>query len=286
MKRYFWGLISLCVLGLLGYFIVQNPHTELVIILKPWEIHASVWFVLFGLAWIGLLWGLLMKGLRYISGWHQAWLNWQRGKKQQAQQKHNTQGLIAYLEGRFGEAQLLLSQTANQQSLPALNYLLAAQSAHAVGDSNTRDQLLQKAELALPEAEYGLSYLQADYHLQDGRSELSLPILEAMHENKPHDLRVVKMLISLYEHSAQGEKLLNLLSGKATPNLRKELGDRLVNDLEDKAAHWLSLQHQQDDPKTLQKCVSLLPKRLRKNNRWLALHFPGIPASKCLSLFQ
>ncbi len=156
---------------------------------------------------IGIVKGLL-KTKSNIAGWANS-------KRKQRGLNRTTQGLIAFVEGRWDFARRSLSKAADNSSTPLINYLFAARASSQVGDSKAVDGFLKQAELSTEGAEVAIGLTQAELQIQNKQYEQALATLLRVKKRDSHHNLVLKLLTRVYRELCDWESLLNLI-----PSLR------------------------------------------------------------------
>ena len=86
--------------------------------------------------------------LRWFGSTRRNVAGWASEKKRKRGLNRTTQGLVAFVEGRWDFARRSLEKAASSSSTPLVNYLFAARASSAIGDVKAVDGFLKKAELS------------------------------------------------------------------------------------------------------------------------------------------
>lgn len=132
-----------------------------------------------------------------------------------AAQKTN-EGLIAFLEGNWGEASKLLKSSAVHASTPIVNYLAAAHAANEHGSHKEAQELLKKAYSHTKDSEFAIGIAKAQLELDQNQLESCLATLIRLKAQKPHHPFVLKLLRMVYTRLEDWRQLLQII-----PELRK-----------------------------------------------------------------
>jgi len=162
------------------------------------------------------------------------------GKSGQQKAKQNTEkGLIALLEGNWGNANKLLSRSANKSNSPIINYLAAAHAANELGQTKDAEQLLKKAYDSTPDSEFAVGIAQAQIQLQQEQYEPCLATLLRLKKQQENHPFILKLLKSVYLKLEDWQQLLALI-----PALRKNtiVSDKKLKELEAMAWNRLFIQ--------------------------------------------
>ena len=168
----------------------------------------------------------LLRALRMLFSTRSGMLAWAKNRRQQRGLNRTTQGLIAFIEGRWDIARKALAKSADNSSTPLINYLFAARASSAVGDAKAVDDFLKKAELSTRGADVAISLTQAELQIHNGQYEQALATLLRAKKIASHHPVVLASLIKVYRQLNDWDSLLTML-----PVLQKH-GVLSKNDIE------------------------------------------------------
>jgi HemY protein len=196
-----------------GYILISIAHYTIEMSVVTAAIIAVVFYFL-----LLLTEGLLSRLFSVRSGLRGWWQN--RGYAKAQRQTHK--GITALMEGEYQRAEHLMMRSAEQSDLPLLNYLSAAEAAHAQGEYQKRDDYLQKAGELDPQSQLAIQLTQIRLLQDQGEWQQSRDLLEQLRQRWPHHPQILQRLQAVYQalHAWQAE--LELL-----PLLRKQ---QLLND--------------------------------------------------------
>ena len=115
--------------------------------------------------------------LRSLFSTRRGVLGWAKNQRQQRGLNRTTQGLIAFVEGRYDYARKSLDKAASNASTPLVNYLFAARASSAMGDAKAVDTYLKQAELSTEGADVAIGLTQAELQIHNGQYEQALATL-------------------------------------------------------------------------------------------------------------
>ena len=148
-------------------------------------------------------------------------LRWRSGRKARAARSQTVRGLLVMAEGRWEDAEKLLSDVADDVETPLINYLNAARAAHELGEHSKRDAYLKRAHETTPGAKFAVTLTQAEFNIADGRYEQALASLLNLRGRAPKHRAVLEMLVECYEAlgdwQALGQMLSDLKKHKVLP---------------------------------------------------------------------
>ncbi|GGK84300.1 heme biosynthesis HemY N-terminal domain-containing protein [Amphritea balenae] len=216
MKRLFILLLVLMFAGAwVGQMMIQDSgYTLLAYGQTTIEMSMWVFVVLLIALFLALHWGLNLLNSSLKSGTRLRL--WSGGRSQRIAQAKTLKGLIALSEGNWWKAQRLLSQSADKNSLPLINYIAAARAAQEQGSEATCDELLQKALASTPGAEVAVGVIQAQTQLSRGQLEPCLATLLSLRKKAPKNTYVMKLLREVYIQLCDWHALQQLI-----PELRR-----------------------------------------------------------------
>ena len=154
--------------------------------------------------------------LRSLFSTRRGVLGWARSQRQQRGLNRTTQGLIAFVEGRWDFARKSLDKAAGNASTPLINYLFAARASSAMGDAKAVDTYLKQAELSTEGADVAIGLTQAELQIHNGQYEQALATLLRAKKLASHHPVVLNLLQQVYRQLNDWDSLLKLL-----PAMRK-----------------------------------------------------------------
>lgn len=139
-----------------------------------------------------------------------------RGKRRRKAREQTLQGVRAIFEGRWSDAEALLTTAAKRSDSPVVNYLAAAMAAQELGAIERRDQHLQQAHISTPDADIAVGLTEARLHLRSGHYELAHGVLLQLDRLAPRHAPALKLLQHVQRRLGEWEALARLL-----PRLQK-----------------------------------------------------------------
>lgn len=153
----------------------------------------------------------LVVALRMVFSTRRGVLAWAKNRRQQRGLNRTTQGLIAFIEGRWDIARKALTKSADNSSTPLINYLFAARASSAIGDAKAVDDFLKKAELSTQGADVAIGLTQAELQIHNGQYEQALATLLRAKKIASHHPVVLASLAKVYRQLNDWDSLLKLL---------------------------------------------------------------------------
>lgn len=136
---------------------------------------------------------------------------WWRKRGYQKAQRQTQKGVTALAEGEYQRAESLMLRSAAQSDLPMLNYLSAAEAAHAQKAFDKRDDYLQKAAEADPQAQLAIRLTQARLLQDQGEWQQSRELLEELKGRWPRHPQILQRLQAAYAALADWQAEIELL---------------------------------------------------------------------------
>lgn len=217
-------LLALAVGGAIAVWVARDPG-YLLIAYDGVTLETSVWFALLCALVLGgalLLIAFVGGRLRRAGATVATRAGQRRAKRAGAKAQRGTM-LLA--EGRWREAIDHLLSSAAASATPLANYLGAARAANLLGNHDERDDILDRAAKALPEAAFVLELTRAELQQAAGQWRQSAHTLEALREQAPRHSLVVERLSHAYQALGDTEAAARL-----APELPK--GGNLEGNLE------------------------------------------------------
>src|SRR5690606_3355922 len=113
-------------------------------------------------------------------------------------QKRTVSGLIDFIEGNWQQAHKKLLRAAPKVETPVLNYLAAARSALAMGDSEEAKRILAIAGDTSADSELAVALTQAQIELHSGASGQCLATLLRVKPKAPQNPGLRDLLRQVY----------------------------------------------------------------------------------------
>jgi HemY protein len=224
-------LVAVLLGGLLGMWIIRDAGYVLVAYGQT-AIETSLWVAVVVLVFLYVtIRGVTVIARRLLQGRTQV-LRWRSGRKS-TQARHQTiRGMLFMAEGRWEDAKKALLSAVQRADTPLINYLQAARSAHELGQTEERDDLLKLAHESTPGAKFATTLTQAEFQISDGRYEQALAALLMLKKKAPKHKTVLAMLATCYESLADWqalhELLIDLTNGKVVSEAEIRRLSRLV----------------------------------------------------------
>lgn len=216
MKRLFIAVLAtLLFAAALAAAIAYDPGYVL-IAFGNYTLETTVWIgialVLVILLAMYLLILIIHRGVRQGSLFNRWQSNWHDRRGRQLTQR----GLLAYLEGNFERARVVLDRAAQRAELPALNYVLAARAAAAQGEHQIAEQYLLRAQRSEDHTEFAIALTRAELNLRQGKLQDALLVLTRIRNHAAKHPYILHLLRDTYTALHDWSNLLLLL-----PQLRK-----------------------------------------------------------------
>ena len=198
--------------------------------------------------------------------------NWNERRGRQLTQR----GLLAYLEGNFERARVVLDRGANRTEAPAINYLLAARASAAHGEYKMAESYLLRAQRSDDGTDFAIAVTAAELQLRQGKLPEALAALTRLRNQATKHPYVLKLLQDLYTSLRDWEKVIELL-----PQLRKtKLITREASfDIEARAiAAWFDDTAAQKQIEKMRGRWQTLPRAVERDARVIAAYTRGLIA--------
>ncbi len=210
MKRLFIAVLAvLLIAAALAAAIAYDPG-YILIAFGPYTLETTVWIgialLLLILAAMYLIILVLHRSVRHGSGLGRWRANWNERRGRQLTQR----GVLAYLEGHFERARVMLDRAAPRAETPVINYLLAARAASAQGDYKMSEMYLLRARRN-GEDDLAVALTQAELQLQRGHAQQALATLEPLRKQAAKHPYVLKLLQETYTALRDWPNVLQLL---------------------------------------------------------------------------
>ena len=258
-----WLLAALLLLAIavgVAYGLQQDPG-YVYLEVGPWVIETSLVFLLAALAVVFVLLYLLVRLIGFVLRTPRAWRRGKRGRRTERSRRGLTRGLIEMAEGRWSQAEKILTRNAPDSDTALLHYLAAARAAQQAGAYDRRDGYLKAAIEANPEADVAVSLTQAELQLAHHQTEHALATLNRLRGLAPQHSYVMKLSARLFAELEDWERLAELL-----PELRRRRAlDRERIDRLERAAALGRLEAAEPRGSSLRTIWDSLSKRMRED---------------------
>ena len=190
MKRLLVLLIASILTALAISAIVAHDPGYVRISYGHWLIESNLIILLLAISLVVFLLVTLFGMKRRLSHSSKSITSW-FGKSAESRAITRTEkGLIALLEGNWGNASKLLSRSANKAHKPIINYLAAAHAANELGQVKDAELMLKKAYDSTPDSEFAVGIAQAQIQLQQEQFEPCLATLLRLHKQQTHHIKI------------------------------------------------------------------------------------------------
>lgn len=272
MKKLILIYLTLAAAIYAGLHIEKDPGYAL-FALGQWTVEMPLWFfatsviVLFGLV------HLCFNFMHYLGGIRRQVYLWRSRWSLKASKNKTKQGLIAYSEANWHQAEKQLLKGLLSCDAPLVNYLMAARAAQEQGKTRQRDKYLREAEKDMPEAKIAILLTQAELQLNSKQYEQAFATLNHLGSQLPNHPHVLKLKLSLYKELEDWPELAKLLPQLVRYKIlseleRQKLEKQITFGEIDKAYHDNShgrlLQIWQQLSKPMQKDIDLIKYYVQK----------------------
>lgn len=241
------GALAVLMLGDAGYVLIAYSDAT---------IETSLWFAL--AAWL-LLWvafSAVFFLMRRLLAGRLRLADWMAAKRRRSASHHAEQGALFLAEGRSKEAVQALLRAAGRVDARLLTYFAAAQAANDASDTNTREQALEAAREAVPNAAFVIDLERTRLQQANGEWRTSAALLTALNEQAPRHPLVLERLFLAYRE---------LNDWDAVAELAPHLPDGIDDDTE--LAIWRSRLNKSKDSvdaaEHARATLQAMPKKLR-----------------------
>jgi HemY protein len=122
-----------------------------------------------------------------------------------------TQGLVQFSEGHWEQSEKVLLSNVKYSETPALNFLVAARSAHMQTAYERRDAYLKKASEVGESFQTAVSVSQAEMQFTSGQLEQARATLIHLLKDSPKHPYAIKLLAKVYYKQEDWKNLFSLL---------------------------------------------------------------------------
>jgi HemY protein len=189
----------------------EHDTGRMIITISGWTMQTSFSFFVVAIVVLFLLLHFLLRLISRLWNLPRQLGGWQKNRHQRLSEKYLSRGLMALVEGNWNKAEVFLTQGAPHSQSPLVNYLAAARAAQQLGAVERRDGYLMQAYKDDPDAEVAIGLVQAELQIKQNQTEQALATLTHLHDEKPKQDQVKKMLLHTYAELKDWEAMLELL---------------------------------------------------------------------------
>lgn len=217
MRFLFIVIIVLIALSLFFAEVILKDPGYLLLAYGSYTLETSIIIAVIAIALFTVVAIILASFIGKLFGLKSGVSEWVSARSAKLARQKTTLGLIELAEGHWEKACKLLSESAEENDHPLINYLNAARAADELGELDARDEYLRKASVTKtgnPSFAVGLTQAQLQYKCKDW--ERCLATLQRLKKKSPKHGYVMKMLLQVFEETEEWEKLSQLI-----PEIRK-----------------------------------------------------------------
>ncbi len=203
-------IISLLLAVGIGNY-AEHDAGQMLITISGWTIQTSFSFFVISIVVIFLLLHYLLRLLSRFWNMPRQLGSWKQDRHQRLSEKYLSRGLMALVEGNWNKAEVSLTKGAPHSKSPLVNYLAAARAAQQLGEVERRDTYLMQAYKDDPDAEVAIGLVQAELQIKQQQTEQALATLTHLHDQKPKQDQIKKMLLHTYAELKDWDAILELL---------------------------------------------------------------------------
>ncbi len=228
MRRLFFLYLFLAIAVTLGLYIGKDPG-YVFLSFGHYTVETPLWVAITAIFLLFLVSYAILRLLAKLGGLRQGIRSISSRRRAKKANKKTHLGLIAFSEGRWQEAETMLNKGLPGNQLPLVNYLISARAAEAQGDLKARDNYLNEALKAMPEAKIAILLTQAQLQIASQQYEQADATLNYIGQLAPNHVYLLKMQALLYQRMQSYERVYPLL-----PKLKKQsfLSKEKYQDLE------------------------------------------------------
>ncbi|MCH9047769.1 MAG: hypothetical protein IH836_02305 [Proteobacteria bacterium] len=203
-------IFSLLLAAGIGAYI-EDDAGLITVVISGWTIQTSFSFFIISMLVLFLLSHFILRLISRLWRMPRELGRWQENRHQRLSEKYLSRGLMALIEGDWNKAEVSLIKGAPHSQSSLVNYLGAARAAQQLGATERRDDYLLKAYRDDPDAEVVIGLVQAELQIKQQQTEQALATLTRLHDQKPKQDKVKKMLLHTYADLKHWNAMLKLL---------------------------------------------------------------------------
>ena len=190
-------LLALAIGGAVALFVARDPG-YLLVAYDGASLETSVWFALLCAIALALALYCVSFVLRRLLRAGAGVVVWTGDRRATRARAKGQRGAARLAEGRWREAIDDLLASADSGGTPLANYLGAARAANLLASYNERDDILERAATALPDASLAVELTHAELQQAAGQWRQSMRTLTALRDRAPRHATVLKGLLAAH----------------------------------------------------------------------------------------
>ena len=191
--------------------VAEYDAGQMIVTISGWTIQTSFSFFIISMLVLFLLLHFTLRLISRLWKMPRELGRWKENRHQRLSEKYLSRGLMALVEGDWNKAEVSLSKGAPHSQSSLVNYLGAARAAQQLGATERRDDYLLKAYRDDPNAEVAIGLVQAELQIKQQQTEQALATLTRLHDQKPKQDQIKKMLLHTYADLKDWDAMLELL---------------------------------------------------------------------------
>lgn len=211
MRKLFLTFLFVLTAALLLILFVEKGDGYVLIALSGNTVEMPILLALLLILITYLLIALCLFFFRLVFGAPGSVSRWIGHQRQKQSLSRTSQGLVAFVEGRWDYASKSLERSAIGSNTPFVNYLFAARASSELGDVKAVDGYLKLAEQSGPEAQIAIGLTQAELQYHNGQFEKALATLLRVRRSSQSHPVGGKLLAEVYVQLGDWHNLLKLL---------------------------------------------------------------------------
>ncbi len=191
--------------------VAEYDAGQLIVTISGWTIQTSFSFFIISMLVLFLFLHFTLRLISRLWRMPRELGRWQENRHQRLSEKYLSRGLMALVEGDWNKAEVSLIKGAPHSQSSLVNYLGAARAAQQLGATERRDDYLLKAYRDDPDAKVAIGLVQAELQIKQQQTEQAMATLIRLHDQKPKQAQVKKMLLHVYADLKDWHAMLELL---------------------------------------------------------------------------
>jgi HemY protein len=209
--KWFIGFILVALAATLtGLLIIKDPGYVL-LAYQQWTIEMPLWLAILGLLLTIVLLRFILHLLGSIIHFKRNATRWYQQRRREKVRRYMNKGMLAYALEDWPQAEQYLAKAIARAHSPLVNYLAAAQAAQQQHAEARRDQYLDQASTAHPEAQQTVQFIKARAQLADHRYSAALITLNHLPADQRQHPRILALLLQIYQEQGEWRRCAQLL---------------------------------------------------------------------------
>jgi HemY protein len=207
--RWLIGTLFLFAVAVVVALVARVNHGNVVVLWPPYRMDVSVNVALLCILVGFLVFHFLLLALAKAFDLPGRVRRFREGRRAQRADQNLREAFTALMEGRFGRAERLATESMHEPKNQGMASLIGARAAHRMREPARRDQWMERAPVAQNAANL---MLRAEFALEDQSPDRALEAVQQLHASGARHIQAIRMSLRANEKAERWSEVLRLVS--------------------------------------------------------------------------